>query len=373
MIRTCHLSTVHHRYDTRIFVKECRTLAKNGYEVSLVVADGKGDEMKDGVRFRDIGRPKSRLFRILFFRKRVLSKALELNADLYHFHDPELLGVGLVLARRGKKVVYDSHEDVPRQLLTKEYIPGFLKKQISSLFEKYENKVIRQLSGIAAATPFIRDRFLVLNPNVVEVQNFPFLEEFETSERKADSAKENKVCYVGTISKVRGIHNIIKAFQYVDDAKLLLGGNFESEQLREECIKLREWDKVDELGFLDRDQVISTMHKSVAGLVVLQPTINYLDSIPVKMFEYMAAGIPVIASDFSYWRELLSGADCAIFVDPDSPSDIASGIRKLMADKKMAHRMGRKGRRAVENRYNWGAEEKKLLGLYRQVLGVNPS
>ncbi|MGB5315482.1 MAG: glycosyltransferase, partial [Robiginitalea sp.] len=105
---------------------------------------------------------------------------------------------------------------------------------------------------------------------------------------------------------------------------------------------------------------------------VLQPTINYLDSIPVKMFEYMAAGIPVIASDFPYWRELLSGTDCAIFVDPDNPSEIAVAIRMLLADKKRADKMGRMGRISVEQRFNWSAEEKKLLQLYRQLLDKNP-
>ena len=123
-----------------------------------------------------------------------------------------------------------------------------------------------------------------------------------------------------------------------------------------------------ELGFIERSQVQDTLNQSVAGLVVLQPTINYLDSIPVKMFEYMAAGIPVIASDFPYWRELLSGTDCAFFVDPDDPSDIAKAIRMLVENREKSLSMGVAGRKAVEEKFNWSMEADKLIGLYDQIL-----
>lgn len=366
--RACHLTTVHNRYDTRIFVKECCTLADSGFEVYLIVADGKGDEEKRDVKILDLGAPSSRLDRLLQFRRKVLAKAIAIKADLYHFHDPELLGVGASLSRIGAKVVYDAHEDVPRQLLTKEYIPNFAKKTVSWLFEKYENRVISKLSGAVAATPLIRDRFLIFNKRVVEVQNFPFLREFETPDNFNLSKKKKAICYVGSISKVRGIFNIIRSFQYLEDAKLLLGGSFETQSLREACSKLPGWTKVVELGFLNRTQVRETMNDSIAGLVVLEPTINYLDSIPVKMFEYMAAGIPVIASDFPYWRQLLSGTDCALFVDPGSPEAIAEAINTLVNNEAKAISMGKIGRQAIEEKFNWSNEERKLLKLYDWVL-----
>lgn len=369
-LRICHLTTVHHRYDTRIYVKECRSLARSGFDVTLLVADGKGDEIQDGVRIEDTGAPGSRAIRLLQFRRRMLKKALLRDADLYHFHDPELLGVGIALAKKGRNVIYDAHEDVPRQLLTKEYIPGVLKRYVSAIFEKYEDRAAKRFSGIITATPIIRDRFLRVNKETVEVQNFPTLEEFDHLGSSGEHEKVDAVCYVGSISRPRGIINTIRAFQHLEGTRLILGGSFETEELRSACIALPGWEKVIELGFIGRPEVRETLDKSVAGLVVLRPTLNYLDSIPVKMFEYMAAGIPVIASDFPYWRELLSGTDCAIFVDPDEPKDIAEAIRTLVEDRERSLEMGKAGREAVVEKFNWRLEAAKLKGLYARILGI---
>ena len=327
-----------------------------------------GNEIKDGVNILDIGSYTSRLKRVLSFTKKMYKKAITLNADLYHFHDPELLLVGKKLAKGGKKVIYDAHEDVPRQLLTKAYIPSFFKSLLSRIFERYEDNISSKLSGVVTATPFIRDRFLANNPRVVEIQNFPFIAEFNTESSETEHKKEDVVCYVGAISKVRGFPRIVDALDYAGNVKLLLGGKFESEELRDLTAGSSGWNKVIELGFLNREEVRETLMKSVAGLVVLEPTINYLDSIPVKMFEYMAAGIAVIASDFDYWRTLIQDFDCAVFVDPKDPKSIGNAIQALVGDKDRAIAMGHRGKVAVLEKFNWANEEKKLVGFYKKIL-----
>src|SRR5690606_15900972 len=186
------------------------------------------------------------------------------------------------------------------------------------------------LSGIVTATPFIRDRFSQFNRNVTEVQNFPSIKEFEEETFVELVKKDNAVCYIGGITKVRGILSMVDAMKYTNDIELLLGGKFESRELRDSIIRRKGWERVKELGFLSRIQVKETLARSVAGLVVLEPTINYLDSIPVKMFEYMAAGIPVIASDFKYWRELIEKEECALFVDPNDSQAIGRAITILV-------------------------------------------
>lgn len=366
-IRVCHLTSVHTRYDTRIFVKECCSLALNGYDVSLLVADGLGDEEKNMVKIIDLGKPKSRFHRILFWRNKVFNNALSVGAEIYHFHDPELLPIGKRLIKKGKKVIYDVHEDVPRQILTKAYIPKALRNIISKTFENYENRICPKLSGIVAATPFIRDRFLQLNNNATEVQNFPLLSEFNTVKIAREINKKNAVCYMGGISKVRGILNMVNAMEYAEGAELLLAGNFESEELRNRALQLKGWGKVCELGFLGRTQVAETLAQSMAGLVVLEPTLNYLDSIPVKMFEYMAAGIPVIASDFPYWRKLIEEEDCALFVDPNHPAEIGRAIADLVQNRSKSFEMGQRGKSAVIKKFNWKMEEGKLLALYKRI------
>ena len=364
MIRICHVTTVHPRNDTRIRYKECRSLKVRGFEVHLVVADGNGPEVTDGITIWDIGKPRNRIVRLLFFRSKMIKKALELDAEVYHFHDPELIFLGGALIRRGKKVIYDVHEDVPRQLLSKPYLPKLVRQVISRGVEIVENRYARLFTGIVAATPFIRDRFLKLNPRVITVQNFPLLDEFIQQTSEMLLPKKKSVCYVGGISKVRGIKNMVLAMQYVKGVTLTLGGKFESASLLDECKSLDGWEKVQYLGFLNRSQVNTTLKESVAGLVVLEPIPNYLDSIPVKMFEYMAAGIPLIASDFPYWRELLQGTDCVQFVDPLNPESIALAIDELVRDRDRAEKMGSAGQNAVYEEFNWNIEEKKLHELY---------
>lgn len=366
-IKICHLTTVHVRYDTRVFVKECCGLAAKGLDVILIVADGKGDEFKDGVRILDIGRPSNRIKRILSYHHKMLKKALEVDTDIYQFHDPELLRIAKILLQKGKKVIYDSHEDVPRQVLDKAYIPSLFRKPLSALIERYEDGVIRQLSGVVTVTPTLEERFLKSTANVVQVRNFPKIQEFE-NKSTTTVAKENAVCYVGAISKVRGVLGMVGAMQFLKGTTLLLGGKFESEELRKQAISNKGWKNVKELGFLSREEVKNTLKKSIAGLVVLEPTKSYVDSIPVKMFEYMIAGIPVIASDFPYWRSLIDKVDCALFVDPNKPNEIARAIQKLVSDRQLASKMGHSGQRAVIAEFNWSIEEKKLIAFYQKLM-----
>jgi glycosyltransferase involved in cell wall biosynthesis len=342
------------------------SLANHGFEVHLIVADGKGDENHQGVNIHDVGKPIGRLRRFFKSSKSVLKKALKIEAHIYHFHDPELMRISKHLIKNGKKVIYDAHEDVPRQVLDKAYIPSIVRKPLSRFLERYEDRVVSRLDGIVTVTPRLEKRFLKNNKNVVQIRNYPKIKEFNADSLEA-SIKENAVCYVGGITKVRGVLNMVEAMKYQSDTKLLLGGTFESEELRNNTLKSDGWKNVSELGFLSRIEVKETLSKSIAGLVVLEPTKSYVDSIPVKMFEYMMAGIAVIASDFQYWRNLIEAEDCALFVDPKKPEEISAAIIKLVDNKELASEMGERGRKAVLEKFNWAIEEKKLIDFYKRL------
>lgn len=362
-----HLTSAHPRFDTRIFHKQCRSLAKHGYTISLVVADDKGDENENKVSIYDVGASKNRLNRIFKTTTRVFKKAIELDADVYHLHDPELIPIGLKLRRLGKIVIFDSHEDVPLQMRAKPYLNAPLRYLIGQAFGYYESYACKKMNAVITATPFIRDKFLKINANTVDINNFPILDELMPTTSWGN--KESYICYIGGIEKVRGIHEIIQALEYrKTNLRLRLAGSFRSKETEKIVKSYHGWNAVDELGYLDRKGVNNVLQQSIAGLVTLHPIINYVDALPVKMFEYMSAGIPVIASDFPLWREIIEKNNCGICVDPLNPVAIADAMGLFLTNPEKAKKMGENGRKAVLKKYNWGAEEKKLLILYSSII-----
>lgn len=367
MARVVHLTSAHPRDDIRIFLKECRSLAAHGHQAVLVVADGRGDEVRNGVAIFDVGRSGGRLGRMLKATRRVYRKALDLNADVYHLHDPELLPVGLKLKRQGKKVVFDAHEDVPKQILGKHYLPPWLRRILSWGFAHFEHYVCKHFDGVVTATPHIRDKFLPINQRSVDINNFPMIGELESAVPWDEKADE--VCYVGSISQIRGAKELVRAMELTrTSVRLNLVGSFAEAQVETEVMAYPGWHNVRALGVQDRQGVREVLGRSVAGVVTLHPVSNYLDALPIKMFEYMSAGIPVIASDFDLWKTIVLESQCGLCVDPLDPCAIASAIDHLVTHRDEAEIMGMNGRRAVLSRYNWAREEVKLIEFYDRLL-----
>jgi glycosyltransferase involved in cell wall biosynthesis len=374
-LKVCHLTSVHPTEDIRIFVKECSYLSEAGFDVSLVVGNSES-YTKNGVDIK--GAPvksSNRYLRMIKGPQSVYKKALEVDSDVYHFHDPELLPVGLLLKSKGKKVIYDVHEDVPQQVLSKQWIPKPLRKLVSRMVEGLERYASNRFDAVVTATPTINERFLTYQQNSVTIHNFPIMNEL-IGEGSADAVKpmdKNKIVYIGGITRLRGIEEMVRSMEKLNkdtassDVTLHLAGAFAPPSLQKEMEQLKGWNHVNFEGYLNRKEVSDLLNTSSVGLVILHPEPRYVVSYPIKLFEYMSAGLPVIASDFPLWRGIVEDAQCGICVDPMSPGEIADAVRYLLNNKEEARKMGENGRKAIMNKYNWEQESVRLVELYKSL------
>jgi glycosyltransferase involved in cell wall biosynthesis len=301
----------------------------------------------------------------------VLIGALSSRARICHFHDPELIPAALLLKVLGRKVIYDVHEDYPRKMLSKGWIHPIAKRPIAAGMAVIEAVAARLFDGIVAATPTIAERFPPTK--TITLRNFPSLEEFSTTSSPTYAERPLQVCYVGGLTRLRGLFDMIDAVRQVQGGAapcLLLAGLFDTADEEHESRARPGWGRVGYLGRLDRPAVTRLMANVRAGLVVLHPDPSYVDAYPIKMFEYMAAGLPVVASDFPVYREILDDGQCGLLIPPANPSALTRAIEWIFAHPGEAQAMGERGRRRVEMLYTWEAELGKLLTLYRRLVAL---
>ena len=362
------LTTVHPRYDTRIFLKQSVTLANEFGSAVLIVADGKGDEFNSGVSIVDLGKiDGGRLRRIFVGWWRAFYEIRKLKANSVHFHDPELLPLGVFLRALGLWVVYDVHEDLPRQIMSKPYLPSIVRKPLALIVEAIEWLASRLLNSIVVATPFIAKRFQT--HKTIVVQNFPILSEFSVSASTPYLNRAPDFAYIGGLVYERGAREMVNAIGAIKSTKatLRIAGNFQDNKLRQELENNSHWQRVEYNDWLDREGVAALLGSVRSGLVVLHPTKSYIESYPIKLFEYMAAGLPVIASDFPLWRSIIDEADCGVLVDPLNVKDIAGAMNWVIDNPLKAEKMGNRGKQFVEKKYNWDSESEKLVNLYQKI------
>ena len=369
-MRIAHLTISHPHLDVRVFMKEARTAAAAGHEVH-VLAPGPAPAARDGVRFHelpdDIGRTSALFWKVLRHYPAILRAAREVDADVYQLPDPILIPAALRLRRGGARIVYDAHEDRPRQALTKYGTAGrpVVALVTSPLWWALEVLGRPFIDRFVAATPAIAAKFP--RQRTVAVLNYALRDEFKPA--APDAGRPNVAVYAGSINSHRNIEAMVEAIALLPaelDARLLLLGEL---MRAEPCFRARlermpGWARTEYGGNLPREQLAARLADSRVALNVLAGRPEHTVALGNKMFEYMAVGIPQVYSDFPLWREVIGEPGLGIAVNPADPVAIADALRHLFEHPGEAGAMGRRARAAVEEHYNWESQEAALLDLY---------
>jgi len=379
--KICHLTTVHPPFDTRIFHKEAKSLAKAGYLVTLIAKHDK-EETIDGVKILPLKTPRNRIVRMTKTLLECYRKAVKVDADLYHLHDPELIIVGWLLERRGKKVIYDVHEDYVTSIKQKNYLPSFVRNPLAKIIGLIE-KVSSKLFDVIIAEKYYKERFnqgvMVLNYPVFDnINNDLHNNNKEHSITKIDLYKQNWgklhwLIYTGSITEDRGAINHTNILNITNQVGVYFVGKC-SEKLANKMLKIAEESRenliIEGVGYYVSRETIDSRYKEnnwLAGLALFPQTPHYYRKELTKIFEYMKNGIPILCSNFPAWKELIDETGCGIIVDPSNLIEIKEAIEWLIEHPKDRKEMGYRGRKAIEDKYNWSIEEKKLFALYEKI------
>ncbi len=373
MATIIHLTTLHPRADSRIYFKEVETLASSlPHKVILMVADGRGNknDEKNNISVYDLGvLGGGRLGRWLFGSWRAFFSIKKNRPTVVHFHDPEQIPLAILLKIIGYKVIYDIHENLPRQILSKDWIPEILRKPIAEIMRCLEWLAAKVFDAIVPATPKIAERFPVDKTAII--QNFPVVKEMLGFMQVPYIQRPKAFAYAGYITKARGIFEVVQALHMlheINGIRLDVAGKFTQRGLEDELKLLPGWPLVKFHGWLSREQLALFLGSVRVGLVLHHPIPNEIDAQPIKLYEYMSAGLPIIASNFPLLKQIIEDVGCGLTVDPLDIRAVAAAMRWMLENPADAEAMGQRGRQAVLRIYNWDVEAVKLINLYNKIL-----
>ena len=373
--KVAHLTSHHNILDNRIFYRECRSLAAAGYEVVLVAPHDR-DEIRDGVQMLGVPRHRNRLQRVTLTAFRVVRRALREQPAIFHFHDPELIFWGLMLRLLGKKVIYDVHEDFTQAAGVRPWVPDPLRPLLAR-FSDFTAWLAWHSLAIVIAERYYARTF----PGAVAVLNYANLQDYAkiiAIERAPETLDRIRLLYTGSITRSRGAAHHLRLLDHLPaTAALHLIGQCNDHELVELEAR-RAHDRRLQLtvskSWIPYGEIVETYAQPwTAGLAIFPDTPHYREKELTKFFEYMAAGLPIVCSNFPVWRALVEDNEVGICVDPEDPAAAAAAIRWLTANPKAARCMGERGRRLVQERFHWHTQAQNLLNLYDRLLGQRHS
>lgn len=365
-----HITTVHHPYDPRIYYKQCLSLHEAGYDVTLI-SQTTGDkiEMKMPIKHIPVKKYASRLKRMIFGTWDAYKKAKKQKADVYVFHDPELLFVASLLKKRNNIVVYDIHEDYITSILQKDYLKQPVKKLIATCYTILERALTRKME-MSLAEKYYQDKY----ERGVCILNYPLLNEKMKHLDRQQQSPVNKVLYTGNVTVERGA--LIHATLPKMDPNLEVQFIGKCPSSLAEKMRLEAEDKTSQLhiegidSFVVKERIeeVYMSKRWLAGVALFPPTEHYMKKELTKFFEYMNAGLPIICSNFPVWKEFIQKYECGVAIDPYDEQAIKQAINTLKDNPALAYQMGENGRRAVVEELNWEVEKGKLLRWYDDLI-----
>jgi len=374
VFKVCHVCSGHSSDDSRVLHRECRSLAEAGYEVHLIAADTSSKSYKSGnVIIHPLPRCASSIRR-MSRRWAVADIAARISADLYHVHEPELLGP--VLNRVGDTpVIYDVHESYMDLLGHRSWIPKPIRPLTRALWEILEPRLVKKCRAIIAVAEPIAERYSRIHGCVEIIRNFPDLSREEFNSVPSHDRKQACV-FAGTLGPDRNLTNIVRAIGVLRKRgvalSLWLAGRWESAEYEHAIWKLAAEegvaDQVHFSGHLLHKDTLALESRASIGLVIYMSFGYIRKTLPIKLFECMAIGLPVIYSNFPLLQSYVGAYGMGMAVDPESPKEIADAMEYMVKSPQIAWQMGQKGRLAFTEKFNWSSERDRLLALYSDIL-----
>lgn len=369
-LRVAHLTTVHPAHEPRILERECVSLQEAGYEVHLIVPHDK-PEVYRGVQVHNLMPVRGRVQRFVIAQWALYRAARKLQADLYHYHDPELFLAALALKFQGKKVIVDVHENLPEQILFKNWVHPLIRSSVARLAGVIERSLYKRFDGIVVVVPDLLVKFPA--EKTALVRNFPALDIADFAGAEAYQKRPNSLLYVGRVEEGRGaleMCELVAALPKELSVNLQLAGPMSTAEIEQTLKGHAAAKQITFLGWQSRSQVRQLLGQARVGLNLLRPLPNYLKALPTKAFEYMAAGLPVLSTDLPLLTPIIEKHKCGLIVPSQDTAATVKALEWLLTHPKEAEEMGRRGQEAVKSEYSWGAEFRTLRNLYEKILGA---
>jgi len=361
-MRVCVATIVHHPNDARILHRQIRALLDAGHDVTYVAPFRDGNTAPwPGIDVVDVPRARGRhrLHAMRAARKRLALQAKD--TDVLIVHDPELL-LALPRRRKGRPVlVWDVHEDTAAALTGKAWLPRPLRSVLRPVVRGVERVAERRLRLLLAEEGY-RARFRREHPVVANTVYVP--------EEPPPRPGPDRLVYLGHISKARGAEEIVAA------ARALRGEGVTVELIgaadAEVRPLLRDAQRDGSLrwyGYVPNDRALRITEGALAGLAPLHDEPNYRHSLPTKIVEYMAHGVPVIATPLPTSEAIISSADCGVLVPFNDAAAIVAAARRLRDDPELRTSMGKRGHLAAHTSYNWPSTAREFVAMLEEWAG----